>query len=94
MRAAGPPAFVDGDPARGAVPGAFFGGWLGDKIGRRTVFILSAVTIALVTCVVVFTPGQDGFDPGGLFLMFSASSSFLRPSRPARPLVALPLLGS
>src|SRR5437868_1096226 len=29
----------------GAVPGAFFWGWLGDKIGRRTVFMLSAITI-------------------------------------------------
>ena len=35
----------------GAVPGAFFWGWLGDKIGRRTVFIMSAVTISLATGV-------------------------------------------
>src|SRR5205823_5954999 len=54
----------------GAVPGAFFWGWLGDKIGRRTVFILSAVTISLATGVMVFTPGQDAFVPGWLFLMF------------------------
>ena len=54
----------------GAVPGAFFWGWLGDKIGRRTVFIMSAVTISLATGVMVFTPGQDGFVPGWLFLMF------------------------
>ncbi|HEY4203068.1 MAG TPA: MFS transporter, partial [Devosiaceae bacterium] len=54
----------------GAVPGAFFWGWLGDRIGRRTVFILSAVTISLATGVMVFTPGQDGFVPGWLFLMF------------------------
>ena len=33
----------------GAVPGAFFWGWLGDKIGRRTVFIMSAITISLAT---------------------------------------------
>src|SRR5205823_11878466 len=33
----------------GAVPGAFIWGWLGDKIGRRTVFIWSAVTISLAT---------------------------------------------
>src|SRR6202162_4119926 len=54
----------------GAVPGAFFWGWLGDKIGRRTVFMMSAVTISLATGVMVFTPGQDGFVPGWLFLMF------------------------
>src|SRR5229473_519028 len=54
----------------GAVPGAFFWGWLGDKIGRRTVFIMSTITISLATGVMVFTPGQDGFVPGWLFLMF------------------------
>jgi MFS family permease len=53
----------------GAVPGAFFSGWLGDKIGRRTVFIMSAVTISLTTGLMVFTPGPDGFVPGWLFLM-------------------------
>ena len=54
----------------GAVPGAFVWGWLGDKIGRRTVFIWSAVTISLATGVMVFTPGPNGFVPGWLFLMF------------------------
>ena len=54
----------------GAVPGAFFWGWLGDKIGRRTVFILSSITISLATGVMVFTPGQDGFVPEWLFLVF------------------------
>src|SRR5260370_22155785 len=53
----------------GAVAGAFFWGWLGDRIGRRTVFILSAITIALATGVMYFTPGQDGFIPGWLFLV-------------------------
>src|SRR5262249_24902641 len=33
----------------GAVPGAFVWGWLGDRIGRRIVFIWSAVTISLAT---------------------------------------------
>src|SRR5246500_1708249 len=54
----------------GAVPGAFFWGWLGDKIGRRTVFIMSTITISLATGLMVFTPGPDGFVPGWLFLMF------------------------
>src|SRR5258708_7284246 len=54
----------------GAVPGAFFWGWLGDKIGRRTVFIWSAVTISLATGVMYFTPEPGWFIPGWLFLMF------------------------
>src|SRR6202163_135347 len=54
----------------GAVPGAFFWGWLGDRIGRRTVFIWSAVTISLATGVMYFTPEPGGFVPGWLFLMF------------------------
>src|SRR5271165_3238561 len=54
----------------GAVPGAFYWGWLGDKIGRRTVFMLSAVTISLATGVMVFTPGPDAIVPGWAFLMF------------------------
>jgi Na+/melibiose symporter-like transporter len=53
----------------GAVPGAFFWGWLGDRIGRRTVFMLSAITISLATGVMVFTPGPDGIVPGWAFLM-------------------------
>jgi putative MFS transporter len=54
----------------GAVPGAFIWGWLGDKIGRRTVFIWSAVTISLATGVMVFTPGPSALIPGWLFLVF------------------------
>jgi putative MFS transporter len=54
----------------GAVPGAFVWGWLGDKIGRRTVFIWSAVTISLATGIMVLTPGPDALVPGWLFLMF------------------------
>src|ERR1700750_1911066 len=41
----------------GAAPGAMVWGWLGDKIGRRTVFILSSVMISLATGVMAFTPG-------------------------------------
>jgi putative MFS transporter len=54
----------------GAVPGAFIWGWLGDRIGRRTVFIWSAVTISLATGIMVFTPGPSAVIPGWLFLMF------------------------
>src|SRR6516225_11287534 len=52
----------------GAPPGAFFWGWLGDRIGRRTVFILSAITISLATGVMVFTPGPNALIPGWLYL--------------------------
>ena len=48
----------------GAVPGAFVWGWLGDKIGRRTVFIWSAVTISLATGIMAFTPGPDALGAG------------------------------
>jgi putative MFS transporter len=54
----------------GAVPGAFFWGWMGDRIGRRTVFILTALNVALATGVMYFTPGQDAFIPGWIFLAF------------------------
>ena len=54
----------------GAVPGAFIWGWLGDRIGRRTVFMLSSVTISLATGIMVFTPGPSAVIPGWLFLVF------------------------
>src|SRR5258708_23478569 len=44
----------------GAVPGAFFWGWMGDRIGPRKVFILTALNVALATRTMFFTP-----DPGG-----------------------------
>src|SRR6516165_7787939 len=50
--------------------GAILWGWAGDHIGRRTVFIWSAVTISLATGVMVFTPAQDWIIPGWLFLSF------------------------
>jgi MFS transporter, putative metabolite:H+ symporter len=54
----------------GAVPGAFIWGWLGDRIGRRTVFIWSAITISLATGIMVFTPSPAAIIPGWLFLVF------------------------
>src|SRR5437764_1740142 len=54
----------------GAVPGAFIWGWLGDRIGRRTVFLSSAVMISLATGIMVFTPGPSALIPGWLFLVF------------------------
>jgi len=52
----------------GAVPGAFFWGWVADKIGRRKVFILTALNVALATGIMALTPGQNGWISGWLFL--------------------------
>lgn len=52
----------------GAVPGAFFWGWMADRIGRRKVFILTALNVAVATGIMAFTPDQDGWVPGWMFL--------------------------
>src|SRR6266700_3108485 len=52
----------------GAVPGAFFWGWVADKIGRRKVFILTALNVALATGIMALTPGPNGWISGWLFL--------------------------
>jgi MFS transporter, putative metabolite:H+ symporter len=52
----------------GAVPGAFFWGWVADKVGRRTVFIATALNVALATGIMYFTPGPNGWVAGWLFL--------------------------
>jgi MFS transporter, putative metabolite:H+ symporter len=39
-----------------AVPGAIFFGWLGDKIGRRKVFLITILTFSLATGVMALTP--------------------------------------
>jgi putative MFS transporter len=54
----------------GAVPGAFFWGWMGDRIGRRRVFILTALNVACATGIMYFTPDQSGLVPGWIFLAF------------------------
>ena len=45
----------------GGVPGALFYGWLADRIGRRTVFILTALNFSLATGVMALTPDQGGW---------------------------------
>jgi putative MFS transporter len=45
----------------GAVPGAFSWGWVADRIGRRKVFVSTALNVALATGVMYFTPGQGGW---------------------------------
>ena len=54
----------------GAVPGAFFWGWMADKIGRRKVFILTTINVAIATGILALTPGPDGWVAGWLFLAF------------------------
>ena len=54
----------------GSVPGAFFWGWLADRIGRRTVFMLTALNVALATGILYFTPGLNGWMPAWIFLSF------------------------
>ena len=43
----------------GAVPGALFWGWLADRIGRRKVFMMTALNFSLATGIMALTP-QDG----------------------------------
>ncbi|HEX3995292.1 MAG TPA: MFS transporter, partial [Acetobacteraceae bacterium] len=54
----------------GAVPGAFFWGWMGDRIGRRKVFMLTALNVAGATGVLYFTPSVDAWIPGWMYLAF------------------------
>jgi len=62
----------------GAVPGAFFWGWVADKIGRRKAFIGTALNFSLATGIMALTPDRDwvfltvfrffvGFGVSGLF---------------------------
>src|SRR6201998_4813986 len=53
-----------------AVPSALFWGWMGDRIGRLKVFILTALNVAGATGILYFTPGLDGWIPGWIFLTF------------------------
>jgi putative MFS transporter len=54
----------------GAVPGAFFWGWMADRIGRRKVFIATLLNVSIATGIMALTPGEEGFIPGWLFLAF------------------------
>jgi putative MFS transporter len=62
----------------GAVPGAFFWGWVADKIGRRKAFIGTALNFSVATGIMALTPDKDwvfltvfrffvGFGVSGLF---------------------------
>ena len=45
----------------GAVPGAFFWGWLADRIGRRKVFIATALNFSIATGLMALTPDHGGW---------------------------------
>jgi putative MFS transporter len=45
----------------GAIPGAFFWGWMADRIGRRKVFIATALNFSIATGVMALTPDQGGW---------------------------------
>src|ERR1700738_2551901 len=54
----------------GAVPGAFFWGWMGGRIGRRTGFMLTALNVSCATGILYFPPEADAWIPGWIFLSF------------------------
>jgi MFS transporter, putative metabolite:H+ symporter len=45
----------------GGVPGALFYGWLADRIGRRNVFIATALNFSIATGVMALTPDDGGW---------------------------------
>jgi putative MFS transporter len=55
----------------GAIPGAFFWGWMADRIGRRKVFVATVLNFSLATGLMAASPDQYGW----LFLAFCACSS-------------------
>ncbi|MFZ3235336.1 MAG: MFS transporter [Stellaceae bacterium] len=42
-----------------AIPGGIFFGWLGDKVGRRTVFMITILTFSLATGTMAITPERS-----------------------------------
>ena len=42
-----------------AIPGGIFFGWLGDKVGRRTVFMITILTFSLATGMMAITPERS-----------------------------------
>jgi putative MFS transporter len=54
----------------GAVPGAFFWGWMADRFGRRKIFMATALNVAIATGIMAFTPDQNGWIAGWIFLAF------------------------
>src|SRR5271168_4257760 len=45
----------------GSIPGAFFWGWMADRIGRRRVFIATVLNFSLATGIMALSPDQYGW---------------------------------
>ena len=66
----------------GAVPGAFFWGWMADKIGRRKAFIGTALNFSIATGIMALTPEGTGFFwPSSASSWGSASPVYSRSTR-------------
>jgi MFS transporter, putative metabolite:H+ symporter len=64
----------------GAIPGAWFWGWMADRVGRRKIFAATVLTFSIATGVLAFTPDHGwiymsifrflvGFGVGGLYVV-------------------------
>jgi MFS transporter, putative metabolite:H+ symporter len=78
----------------GAVPGAFFWGWMADRIGRRKAFIGTALNVSIATGIMALTPDKDwvfltvfrffvGFGVSGLFAVDTTLVQEYVPARSA-----------
>src|SRR5271165_3467643 len=66
----GPSAIILLSSGLGALPGAFFWGWMADRIVRRKVFMATALNVSLATGIMALTPDQGGWISGWIFLSF------------------------
>jgi putative MFS transporter len=64
----------------GAIPGAWFWGWMADRVGRRKIFIATVLTFSIATGFLALTPDRGwiymslfrffvGFGVGGLYVV-------------------------
>jgi putative MFS transporter len=64
----------------GAIPGAWFWGWMADRVGRRKIFIATVLTFSIATGLLALTPDRGwiymsvfrflvGFGVGGLYVV-------------------------
>src|SRR6185437_13547026 len=64
----------------GAIPGAWFWGWMADRVGRRKIFMATVLTFSVATGLLALTPDRGwiymsvfrflvGFGVGGLYVV-------------------------